>query len=54
MCIRDRDGPVILRKSEIEESNDLFSEGENDKATNEPSSRKLDKDEDLLEDSEEK
>ena len=49
-----KDGPVILRKSEIEESNDPSSEGENEEATTEPSSEKEAKDEDLLADSEEK
>ena len=49
-----KDGPVILRKSEIEESNDPSTEGENEEATTEPSSEKEAKDEDLLADSEEK
>ena len=48
-----KDGPVILRKSEIEESNDPSTEGENEEATTEPYSEKSDKDEDLLADSEE-
>ena len=49
-----KDGRVILRKSEIEESNDPSTEGENEEATTEPSSEKEAKDEDLLADSEEK
>ena len=49
-----KDGPVILRKSEIEESNDPSTEGENEEATTEPSSEKEAKDEDLLANSEEK
>ena len=49
-----KDGPVILRKSEIEESNDPSTEGENEEATTEPSSEKESKDEDLLADSDEK
>ena len=49
-----KDGPVILRKSEIEESNDPSTEGENEEATTEPSSEKEAKDEDLLADSDEK
>ena len=35
-----KDGPVTLRKSEIEESNDPSTEGENEEATTEPSSEK--------------
>ena len=49
-----KDGPVILRKSEIEDSNDPSTEGENEEATTEPSSEKEAKDEDLLADSDEK
>ena len=49
-----KDGPVILRKSEIEESNDPSKESENEEARTEPSSEKEAKDEDLLADSEEK
>ena len=49
-----KDGPVILRKSEIEESNDPSTEGKNEEATTEPSSEKEAKDEDLPADSEEK
>ncbi len=49
-----KDGPVILRKSEIEESNDLSTEGENEETTAEPSSKKEAKNDDLLADSEEK
>ncbi len=49
-----KDGPVILRKSEIEESNDPSTEGENEEAITEPSSETEAKDDDLLADSEEK
>ena len=49
-----KDGPGILRKSEIEESNDPSTESENGEATTEPSSEKEAKDEDLQADSEEK
>ena len=49
-----KDGPVILRKSEIEESKDLSAKDENEEASIESSSEEVAKDEDSIKDSEEK
>ena len=49
-----KDGPVILRKSEIEESKDLSAKDKNEEASIESSSEEVAKDEDSIKDSEEK
>ena len=49
-----KDGPVILRKSEIEESKDLSVKDKNEEASIESSSEEVAKDEDSIKDSEEK
>ena len=49
-----KDGPVILRKSEIEESKDSSAKDENEEVSTEPSSEEADKDDDSIKDSEEK
>ena len=49
-----KDGPVILRKSEIEESKDLSAKDENEEVSTEPSSEEAAKDDDSIKDSEEK
>jgi len=49
-----KDGPVILRKSEIEESKDSSAKDENEEVSTEPSSEEAAKDDDLIKDSEEK
>ena len=48
-----KDGPVILRKSEIEESKDSSPKDENEELSTEPSSEEAAKDEDSIKDSEE-
>ena len=49
-----KDGPVILRKSEIEESKDSSAKDENEEVSTEPSSEEAAKDDDSIKDSEEK
>ena len=49
-----KDGPVILRKSEIEESKDSSAKDENEEVSTEPSSEEAAKDEDSIKDSKEK
>ncbi len=49
-----KDGPVILRKSEIEESKDSSAKDENEEISTEPSSEEAAKDDDSIKDSEEK
>ena len=49
-----KDGPVILRKSEIEESKDVSAKDENEEVSTEPSSEEAAKDDDSIKDSEEK
>ena len=49
-----KDGPVILRKSEIEESKDSSAKDENEEVSAEPSSEEAAKDDDSIKDSEEK
>ena len=49
-----KDGPVILRKSEIEESKDSSPKDENEELSTEPSSEEAAKDDDSIKDSEEK
>ena len=49
-----KDGPVILRKSEIEESKDLSAKDKNEEVSTESSSEEVAKDEDSIKDSEEK
>ena len=49
-----KDGPVILRKSEIEESKDVSAKDENEEVSTESSSEEVAKDEDSIKDSEEK
>ena len=49
-----KDGPVILRKSEIEESKDSSAKDENEEVSTEPSSEVASKDDDSIKDSEEK
>ena len=49
-----KDGPVILRKSEIEESKDSSAKDENEEVSTEPSSEEVAKDDDSIKDSEEK
>ena len=49
-----KDGPVILRKSEIEESKDLSVKDENEEVSTEPSSEEAAKDDDSIKDSKEK
>ena len=48
-----KDGPVILRKSEIEESKDSSAKDENEEVSTEPSSEEAAKDDDTIKDSEE-
>ena len=48
-----KDGPVILRKSEIEESKDSSAKDENEEVSTEPSSEEAAKDEDSIKDSKE-
>ena len=49
-----KDGPVILRKSEIEESKDVSAKDKNEEVSTEPSSEEAAKDDDSIKDSEEK
>ena len=49
-----KDGPVILRKSEIEESKDSSAKDENEEVSTEPSSEEAAKDDDSIKDSDEK
>ena len=49
-----KDGPVILRKSEIEESKDVSAKDKNEEVSTESSSEEVAKDEDSIKDSEEK
>ena len=49
-----KDGPVILRKSEIEASKDLSAKDENEEVSTEPSSEEVAKDDDSIKDSKEK
>ena len=49
-----KDGPVILRKSEIEESKDSSAKDENEEVSTEPSSEEAAKDDDSIKDSKEK
>ena len=49
-----KDGPVILRKSEIEESKDLSAKDENEEVSTESFSEEAAKDEDSIKDSKEK
>ena len=49
-----KDGPVILRKSEIEESKDLSVKDENEEVSTESFSEEAAKDEDSIKDSKEK
>ena len=49
-----KDGPVILRKSEIEESKDLSAKDKNEEVSTESSSEEVAKDDDSIKDSEEK
>ena len=49
-----KDGPVILRKSEIEESKDVSAKDKNEEVSTESFSEEVAKDEDSIKDSEEK
>ena len=49
-----KDGPVILRKSEIEESKDLSAKDKNEEVSTESSSEEVAKNEDSIKDSKEK
>ena len=49
-----KDGPVILRKSEIEASKDSSAKDENEEVSTEPSSEEVAKDDDSIKDSKEK